>query len=106
MDIEFFALELLRFVGSTGTAERGPHIGPRWESRVDLWPVGLAVNRVLIGHHRIHLFLLESSAVSRLTCGERSSFSIRSASSKLSSTRKRRSGANLRFTRRASSPRR
>src|SRR3954471_16110387 len=54
------------------------------------------------GHH----VSSDSGLRSRCTAGVLSNFSIRSASSNRSSTRKRRSGANFRLTRCATSPRR
>src|SRR6185369_62467 len=62
-------------------------------------------DRAARGGHSHHLSS-ESGARSRCTAGVLSNFSIRSASSNRSSTRKRRSGANFRLTRRATSPRR
>src|SRR5690606_132192 len=53
-----------------------------------------------------HSLSFESDLRSRCTAGVRNNFSIRSASSNRSSTRKRRSGANFKLTRRATSPRR
>src|SRR6266566_2891646 len=55
---------------------------------------------------RNHEFSSESGARSLCTAGVRSNFSIRSASSNRSSTRKRISGANFKLTRCATSPRR
>src|SRR5664279_1385144 len=68
--------------------------------------------RRLLDRRRIEVFqiffghLSSSCSRSRLTAGERSSLSMRSASSKRSSTRKRISGANFRLTWWAISPRR
>src|SRR5260221_1735036 len=56
------------------------------------------------GHN--HQLSSSSGARSLCTAGVRSNFSIRSASSNRSSTRKRTSGANFKLTRRASSTRR
>src|SRR5258707_5053563 len=69
----------------------------------------LLFDRAVCGGHDHHFYSsesCESDARSFCTAGVRSNFSIRSASSNRSSTRKRRSGANFRLTRRATSPRR
>src|SRR6185437_3188006 len=67
--------------------------------------VHLLVNHALGGSCN-HQSSSESGARSLCTAGVRNNFSIRSASSNRSSTRKRMSGANFRLTRRATSPRR
>src|ERR1700743_2385170 len=62
------------------------------------------LDHVVRGGHD-HQLSSESGARSFCTAGVRSNFSIRSASSNRSSTRKQTSGANFRLTRRATSPR-
>src|SRR5215471_17580475 len=105
MDVIFFAPKLLRPAGSAGVVERGGRVGRGRQATDALRSIGIGIIGVLIGYCGIHLCSPESLSRSRLTCGERSNRSIRSASSKRSSMRKRISGANLRLIRWATSPR-
>src|SRR5215475_15186478 len=100
MDIIFFALELVRLADARRLLKRRGRFGTGGLGALDkLGAAASAVNGVLIGYNGAHSRSLGSLSRSRLTCGERSSRSIRSASSKRRSRQKRMSGANLRFTR-------